>query len=130
VSVIGTLSSAVGGALIGLSYYVVVLVCGREASMGASTPAQWPLILVTALTGLLGSMTDSFLGATLQYSGQCSLPRVQFVSCELMSFFLNFNSTYGWIYFSRIQDSKHMHLNSVMSSVYLSVFVHFNAYTG
>jgi len=68
--VVGTLASAVGGSIIGLAYYVVVLVCGREASLGVSTPAQWPLILVTTLTGLLGSVIDSFLGATLQYSGQ------------------------------------------------------------
>jgi len=70
VSVAGTLSSAVGGSIVGLAYYVIVLVCGREAVIGVSIPPQWPLIIFTTLTGLLGSLIDSFLGATLQYSGQ------------------------------------------------------------
>jgi len=67
VSVAGTVSSALGGSIVGLAYYVVVLVCARE---DVNSPAQWPVIIVTTLTGLLGSLIDSLLGATLQYSGQ------------------------------------------------------------
>jgi len=47
--------------------------CGREPAVGVTSPPQWPLLIVTTLTGLLGSLIDSFLGATLQYSGEyCS----------------------------------------------------------
>jgi len=70
VSVAGTLSSAVGGSIVGLAYYITVLLCGREAVMEVNTPPQWPLLIVTTLAGLLGSLIDSLLGATLQYSGQ------------------------------------------------------------
>jgi len=88
VSVAGTLSSAVGGSIVGLAYYVIILLCGREAMMGFSTPPQWPLLIVTTLAGLLGSLIDSLLGATLQYSGQywllsaildfgCNYPHIQ-----------------------------------------------------
>jgi len=70
VSVAGTLSSALGGSIVGLAYLAVILLCGREASMGVSTPPQWPLLIVTTLTGLIGSFMDSFFGATLQYSGE------------------------------------------------------------
>ena len=72
VSVAGTLSSAVGGLVVGLAYYPVAVLCGREASVGGVTPPQWPLLVVTASTGLLGSLIDSVLGATLQYSGEYS----------------------------------------------------------
>lgn len=66
VSVAGTLSSALGGCIVGLAYYIVILVCARE---DVNSPAQWPIIIVTMLMGLLGSLIDSLLGATLQYSG-------------------------------------------------------------
>lgn len=33
------------------------------------SPVQWPLIIYGGIAGLLGSLVDSLLGATLQYSG-------------------------------------------------------------
>jgi len=69
VSVAGTLSSALGGSIIGLAYFLVTLLCGSESAVGLSSPPQWPLLIVTTLTGLLGSLIDSVIGATLQYSG-------------------------------------------------------------
>lgn len=36
----------------------------------AASPPQWPLILFGGIAGLLGSIIDSLLGATLQYSGE------------------------------------------------------------
>jgi len=35
----------------------------------ARAPEQWRIILVGGLAGLLGSIIDSLLGASLQYSG-------------------------------------------------------------
>ena len=71
VSVAGTLSSALGGCIVGLAYFTVMLVCARE---DLNSPPQWPLLIVTTLSGLLGSLIDSLLGATLQYSGHyCTL---------------------------------------------------------
>jgi len=34
-----------------------------------SAPPQWPMITITMLSGLYGSVVDSLLGATVQYSG-------------------------------------------------------------
>lgn len=42
----------------------------------ASSPPQWPIIIFGGIAGLLGSIIDSLLGATLQYSGLDSSGRV------------------------------------------------------
>ncbi|GLH08756.1 Uncharacterized protein GBIM_13935 [Gryllus bimaculatus] len=64
----GLFFSIIGGAAVGLAYYVALLYCVDPDVLGAS-PQQWPLIVVGALAGLLGGIVDSLLGATLQYSG-------------------------------------------------------------
>lgn len=68
VSVVGILASVVGGALVGMAYYVTLVLTTNEDYLTAG-PSQWPLIPVGGLLGLLGSTIDSVLGATLQYSG-------------------------------------------------------------
>ena len=68
VSILGLLSAVVGGALVGVAYYLVLVMCFTQDALQPSAP-QWPLIAVGAATGLVGSLVDSLLGATLQYSG-------------------------------------------------------------
>ncbi|XP_014213998.1 transmembrane protein 19 [Copidosoma floridanum] len=68
VSLVGLIVSALGGLLIGLTHYVALLYTVDSAVLETSAP-QWPIILLGLIGGLLGSIVDSILGATLQYSG-------------------------------------------------------------
>lgn len=61
-SLLGTIASAAGGLCIGLSYFV--LACMLPGDVWS----QAPMIVVGLLSGLFGSLVDSFLGATLQAS--------------------------------------------------------------
>ncbi|KAG5314881.1 TMM19 protein, partial [Pseudoatta argentina] len=68
VSWIGLVCSVVGGLVVGLFYYIMVLNTVDTAVLQLAAP-QWPIIIVAAFGGLFGSILDSILGATLQYSG-------------------------------------------------------------
>lgn len=52
----------------GAAYYAVLLATLQDLPL-VENPPQWPLLLVATLSGILGSMIDSLLGATVQYSG-------------------------------------------------------------
>ena len=67
VSLIGTAASLVGGLFIGLSFFLATPL--TDANTSLSQGWQWTLILFGGLSGVVGSLIDSFLGATLQYSG-------------------------------------------------------------
>lgn len=61
--------SCLGGLLIGLSYFLVIKYT-LASDVYAGSPAQWPIIVFGGIAGLLGSVIDSILGATLQFSGK------------------------------------------------------------
>ncbi|KAJ7379121.1 Transmembrane protein 19 [Desmophyllum pertusum] len=74
VTITGTISSILGGTTIGVSYYItlVSILAIRRITV---IPPQWPIIVIGCLGGFLGSAFDSVLGATLQYSGYCSVKK-------------------------------------------------------
>jgi len=51
------------------AYYITLLLLSNENYV-SSSPPQWPLVPIGGLLGVTGSIIDSFLGATLQYSGK------------------------------------------------------------
>lgn len=66
---IGTVFSTLGGLAIGISQYFTIYYFS-EKSLWMYAPPQWPIIFFGALGGFLGSLIDSLMGATLQYSGK------------------------------------------------------------
>jgi uncharacterized protein (TIGR00297 family) len=64
ISAWGTFASITAGFLIGVIYYLGSL----PFAIGSQSPAQWPVILLATFAGVAGSIIDSLLGATLQYS--------------------------------------------------------------
>lgn len=69
VSWVGLAVSALGGMTVGLFDYLTILLTVDTAVLQLAAP-QWPIIIVGGIGGLFGSVIDSLLGATLQYSGK------------------------------------------------------------
>lgn len=69
VSVLGLLASLFGGLLIGCAYWAGIYLSAANGDL-VRAPDQWKVVIVGGIGGLLGSIIDSLLGATLQFSGQ------------------------------------------------------------
>ncbi|KAM8820802.1 TMM19 protein, partial [Eudromia elegans] len=66
ITIVGLFSSLLGGAVVGATYFLTQVIFVSD--LDTSAP-QWPAIVFGAAAGLLGSLVDSYLGATMQYSG-------------------------------------------------------------
>ncbi|NXX19004.1 TMM19 protein, partial [Podargus strigoides] len=66
ITLVGLLSSLLGGMTVGIAYFITQLIFVTALEISAP---QWPIIVFGAAAGLLGSIVDSYLGATMQYSG-------------------------------------------------------------
>ncbi|XP_036107722.1 transmembrane protein 19 isoform X3 [Molossus molossus] len=66
VTVVGLASSLLGGTFVGIAYFLTQLIFVNDLDISAP---QWPIIAFGGLAGLLGSIVDSYLGATMQFTG-------------------------------------------------------------
>lgn len=66
VTVVGLVASILGGTVVGLAYLLTQFMFVEDLGL---SPPQWPIVLYGAVAGFLGSILDSYLGATMQYSG-------------------------------------------------------------
>lgn len=64
---VGLASSLLGGTFVGITYFLTQLVFVNDLDISAP---QWPIIAFGGLAGLLGSVIDSYLGATMQFTGK------------------------------------------------------------
>lgn len=67
ISIIGLIVSFLGGLLVGLGYFLTIIY--TDDTSNYFNPPQWPTILIGGFAGLFGSLLDSLLGASFQYSG-------------------------------------------------------------
>lgn len=67
----GLLAAAAGGCVIGLAFILVGFLTTRCTSDVALK--QLLVIPISTVAGVLGSVIDSLVGATLQFSGFCSV---------------------------------------------------------
>ncbi|XP_030636797.1 transmembrane protein 19 [Chanos chanos] len=66
VTPVGLVASLLGGATVGMAYFIAQLLFVKDLHLAVP---QWPIVVYGAMAGLLGSLLDSFLGANMQYSG-------------------------------------------------------------
>lgn len=69
VSFLGLVASTLGGAIVGLTSFLFLMMMKGSLSFQSIASTQWMLVALGAIGGLFGSFIDSLLGATLQFSG-------------------------------------------------------------
>ena len=68
VSLWGTIASGAGGLLTGVGYFCCAYFTSTQRQW-RDAPSQLDLVWVATVAGVIGSVVDSLLGATVQYSG-------------------------------------------------------------
>jgi uncharacterized membrane protein len=89
VTPLGLIVSTLGGGVVGVAFFVTSVVYGLAAAPSSfldawtfiyapSSPleAQLRIVVVAAAAGLVGSVVDSLLGATVQYSAWCGVQKI------------------------------------------------------
>ncbi|KAM9293333.1 LOW QUALITY PROTEIN: transmembrane protein 19 [Morus bassanus] len=99
VTLVGLLSSLLGGMAVGVAYFITQLIFVTDLELSAP---QWPIILFGAAAGLLGSIVDSYLGATMQYSG--------------------FDQNIGMVVNHQTKDSKHISGKPILDNNAVNLF--------
>ena len=66
----GLACSLAGGLVVGVAYFVGLLIfIGFESTSEAAHQGWWAVVILGGVAGFWGSLLDSLLGATVQYSG-------------------------------------------------------------
>ncbi|KFO70311.1 Transmembrane protein 19, partial [Cuculus canorus] len=99
VTLVGLLSSFLGGMVVGIAYFLTQLIFVTDLEISAP---QWPIIVFGAAAGLLGSIVDSYLGATMQYSG--------------------FDQNIGMVVNHQTKDSKHISGKPILDNNAVNLF--------
>lgn len=96
ISLNGTIFSTLGGLVIGIAHYLTVYYFS-DSSLWLYAPPQWPIILLGAYAGFFGSLIDSILGATLQYSGMIHFKIIQYlIILQMFIYFYNCRCGQKW----------------------------------
>ncbi|XP_065718757.1 transmembrane protein 19 isoform X1 [Patagioenas fasciata] len=99
ITLVGLVSSLLGGMAVGIAYFITQLIFVTDLEISAP---QWPVIVFGAAAGLLGSIVDSYLGATMQYSG--------------------FDENIGMVVNHQTEDSKHISGKPILDNNAVNLF--------
>jgi len=112
-SILGTFASAMGGAFIGFVYWIC------SYFLEPSDSSQYPMIIVGLVCGVLGSLFDSILGATLQAS-YYSKDRKQIVKTKQE---INNDSSVELVCGIDFLSNEAVNLVSILLTMAVSVFI-------